>query len=85
MKINNEEEYDKAMLEVDDLIDAPEHDLKAMARLDELSAAAEEYEEEHYPVDDATDEEVIAFLAESNKISITEAEKIWKDINTKTY
>ncbi len=62
MKLENELEYNKAVLEIDDLMDAPEDDQVAMARLDELVQAVVDYEEIHYPIPPASEEEMFEFF-----------------------
>lgn len=52
MKLLSEAEYDQAVLELDDLLDAdPEDDSLEGQRIIELTDAIYEYEEEHYPIE----------------------------------
>lgn len=68
--IRNEKEYDRATVEIDALVDkgkdiTPEED----RLLDLLSLLVEQYEEEHYDIEDAPPHEVLKHLMEARDLA----------------
>jgi HTH-type transcriptional regulator / antitoxin HigA len=68
--IRNEKEYDRAIAEIDALVDkgkdiTPEED----RLLDLLSLLVEQYEEEHYDIEDAPPHEVLKHLMEARDLA----------------
>jgi HTH-type transcriptional regulator/antitoxin HigA len=63
--LRDEDEYDLAVEEIERLLDAdPALGTEAYERLEFLSVLVEDYEERHYPVDQATPQAAVDFMLE---------------------
>ena len=68
--IRNENDYNKALIEIEKLIDLdPELGTEAGDNLEVLSLLIEKYEEEHYPIDKPSPIEAIKFRMEQEGLS----------------
>jgi HTH-type transcriptional regulator/antitoxin HigA len=68
MEILNEEQNQKAIKEIEELMNVENPTQEQDHRIEELSCAVERFEDEHYPIPDASREEVLKFLMEQNSI-----------------
>lgn len=68
--LRNEEEYEAAIGEIEQLLDAdPEAGTVAYERLEFLSLLVEDYEDRFYPMDAATPQDAVSFMLEQKGMS----------------
>jgi HTH-type transcriptional regulator/antitoxin HigA len=78
LTIRNEEEYEQAISRLNDLLDEigtnEEHPLYHL--LDTLGTIIEAYETEHYPIPNCHGNDVLAYLMEEHKLSLSDLPQI---------
>ena len=75
--LRNESEYDAAVSEIDDLLDAdPEPGSEAYERLEFLSVLVQAYEDVRFPIDETMDpREIVEFMLEQKGLSRSDLAK----------
>jgi HTH-type transcriptional regulator/antitoxin HigA len=68
MEISTEEQNQKALKEFEELMGVENLTKEQDRRMEELACAIIRFEDEHYPIPDASREEVLKFLMEQNSI-----------------
>ncbi|MFN9615556.1 MAG: type II toxin-antitoxin system HigA family antitoxin [Dolichospermum sp.] len=78
LTIRNEEEYEQAIIRLNDLLDEigtdEQHPLYDL--LDTLGTIIEAYETEHYPLPNCHGNDVLAYLMEEHKLSLSDLPQI---------
>ena len=78
LTIRNEREYDKAVKRLNELLDEIGDNEKHLlySLLDTLSTLIHAYEEEHYPIPEASGADVLRFLMEEHELSQSDLPEI---------